>query len=67
VKARVWKDRARGRWCFDVIGPGIRATGDKATWPAALDAALDELRWIAAHQHGWPANLLALSWRPCPP
>lgn len=63
MKARIWKDRENGRWCYEVTGPGLRSTGDKATWAGALAEALDDMRWIAAHQHAWPSSLLPLGWR----
>ena len=55
MKALIWKDRETGRWCFDVRARGLRSTGDKATWQAALDDALADMRWIESHQAAWPA------------
>lgn len=69
VKARIWKDRETGRWCYDVRGPMARCTGDRATWPGALAEAVAEMRWLAAHPPspaaaaqtltGWPATVTA--------
>jgi hypothetical protein len=53
VKARVWKDRDSGRWCFDVLGHGLRVAGDRTTWDGALSVALDDMRWIAEHRGAW--------------
>lgn len=53
MKARIWKDRESGRWCWDLEGHGLRSTGDRADWQAALDEALDDLRWIEAHRMAW--------------
>jgi hypothetical protein len=53
VKARIWKDRETGRWCFDVQGHGLRSTGDRGDWSAALAGALDDMRWIESRQHAW--------------
>lgn len=53
MKARIWKDRETGRWCFDVQGHGLRSTGDRVGWPCALAAALDDMRWIESRRPAW--------------
>lgn len=53
MKARIWKDRETGRWCFDVRGYGLLSTGDRGDWPGALAEALDDMRWIESHRHAW--------------
>jgi hypothetical protein len=50
MKARIWKDRETGRWCFDVQGYGLRSTGDRSAWRLALEEALGDMRWIEAHR-----------------
>jgi hypothetical protein len=52
MKARIWKDRS-GRWWYDVCGHGLRSTGHRDAWQAALAEALDDLKWIGSHQHAW--------------
>lgn len=53
MKARIWKDRETGRWCWDLRGDGVRSTGDRATWQGAVDEAFNDMRWIEAHQAAW--------------
>jgi hypothetical protein len=54
-KARIWKDPQTGRWCYDVRSDGVRATGDRPSWAAALREVTDEFTWIRTHEHAWPA------------
>jgi hypothetical protein len=53
MKARIWKDRETGRWCWDLRGRGLRSTGDRADWAGALAEALDDMRWIESHRNAW--------------
>lgn len=64
MKAVVRKDRRTGWWCWGVTGHGLRTTGERENWDDALAGALDDLGWIAEHQHAWPPGLAALGWRP---
>jgi hypothetical protein len=50
MKAKIWKDRETGRWCFDVRGYGLRSAGDRSAWRLALEEALGDMRWIEAHR-----------------
>ena len=55
MKARIWKDRETGRWCWDLQGYGTRSTGDRATWQDAMNEVFDDMRWIEAHRSAWRA------------
>jgi hypothetical protein len=48
--ARVWKQD--GRWHWDVRSPGLRSTGERASWREAYDAALAELAELADLHEG---------------
>lgn len=62
MKAVIRKDPVTSWWRWDVTGHGLHAAGERENWEDALAAALDELRWIAAHRQAWPESLLALGW-----
>lgn len=61
MKARIWLDRETGRWCYDVRGLGLRATGDRRHWELALAEAFDEMRWISSHRYTVPEDVARLS------
>jgi hypothetical protein len=63
VKARIWKDRATGRWCYEVAAPGLAVGDDSITWAGALAGALADMSWLREHGLIWPAALLPLGWR----
>lgn len=43
MRARIWKDRETGAWCYDVRSEGLRSTGEREKWEQALAEVLDEL------------------------
>ena len=53
MKARVWKDRDTGQWCYEVHGHGLRFAGDRATWGGALSEALADMRRIETNRATW--------------
>ena len=50
MKAKIWKDRLTGRWCWDVRSYRSRFAGERDTWADALAEALDAMRWISFGQ-----------------
>jgi hypothetical protein len=61
VKARIWKDRVTGRWCYDVDGRGAM---DCPTWEEALSVVLAA---TSSHSAGYGLPLRVLPpWHPSP-
>lgn len=48
MKARIWKDRQSGAWCYEFRGcEGLFVPGERRTWELALSSVLAH---IAAHR-----------------
>ena len=53
ITARVWKDREYGSWEWDVRDhryPPQRSTGRTLSWRKTMDAALEEVAWMATRK-----------------
>lgn len=59
MKARIWKDRVTGRWCYDIDG---RGAVDCPRWDDALSEVL-----AATSSHGAQYGRLPLPVRVLPP
>jgi hypothetical protein len=47
VKAKIWKDRETGLWCYDLQMNGLRSTGEVVEWTTAFNSVITDMRWMA--------------------